>query len=143
MSFYVNRLKLKEETMTQKTVPGMAWDGLVQLFLESFEIPSMEEINMINQRLDRLERLICQGDHGTDPEVLKFKPVDLVSQKEKDSAIASDVVLKVIEEKPRGADFKAIKAATSYNDKKLRNIIFRLDKIGRIKRVKRGIYKKA
>jgi len=134
--------------MTQKTVPGMAWDGLVQLFLESFEIPSMEEINMINQRLDRLERLICHGEHGKDPEekdpeALKLKPVDMVSQKEKDSAIASDVVLKAIAEKPRGADFKFIKAATSYNDKKLRNIIFRLDKIGRIKRVKRGIYKKA
>lgn len=134
--------------MTQKTVPGMAWDGLVQLFLERFEIPSMEEIKMINQRLDRLERLICHGEDVAepghkDPEVLNIKPVDMVSQKEKDSAIASDVVLKVIEEKPRGADFKAIKAATSYNDKKLRNIIFRLDKIGRIKRVKRGIYKKA
>ena len=33
-------------------------------------------------------------------------------------------------------------AATGFDDKKLRNIIFRLDKIKKIDRVSRGIYKK-
>jgi hypothetical protein len=48
----------------------------------------------------------------------------------------------VIGNHPDGTDFKTIKAATGFEDKKLRNIIFRLDKIKRIQRVTRGIYKK-
>jgi hypothetical protein len=51
-------------------------------------------------------------------------------------------VLNVIGNHPEGTDFKTIKAATGFGDKKLRNIIFRLDRIEKIERVSRGIYKK-
>ena len=135
--------------MTQKTTPGVTWEGLVHLFLEKFEIPSRVDIVQIHQRLDRVENLIYQNQ----PEAF-FQPAEALQAEpsavkmtgrigEKKSVIASDVVLNVIAEQAKGADFKTIKAATDYNDKKLRNIIFRLDKIGKIKRVKRGIYKKA
>ena len=135
--------------MTQKTTPGVTWEGLVHLFLEKFEIPSRVDIVQIHQRLDRVENLIYQNQ----PEAFFQPPKALQAESagvkmtggigEKKSVIASDVVLNVIAEQAKGADFKTIKAATDYNDKKLRNIIFRLDKIGKIKRVKRGIYKKA
>ncbi len=135
--------------MTQKTVPGVTWEGLVHLFLEKFEIPSRADLAQINQRLDRVENLIYQNQPEAfqqPPEAMQELPamVKMTGRAgEKKSVIASDVVLNVIADQAKGADFKTIKAATDYNDKKLRNIIFRLDKIGKIKRVKRGIYKKA
>ncbi|MCP4116676.1 MAG: hypothetical protein GY737_14950 [Desulfobacteraceae bacterium] len=149
--------------MTQKTTPGVTWEGLVHLFLEKFEIPSRVDISQIHQRLDRVENLIYQSQpeafsrpseafsrpseaFSRPPEALHGSPAAVKMTGrigEKKSVIASDVVLNVIAEQAKGADFKTIKAATDYNDKKLRNIIFRLDKIGKIKRVKRGIYKKA
>ena len=134
--------------MTQKTVPGVTWEGLVHLFLEKFEIPSSADLAQINQRLDRVENLIYQNQPEAfqqSPEAMPELPamVKIPGRVgEKKSVIASDVVLNVIADQAKGADFKTIKAATDYNDKKLRNIIFRLDKIGKIKRVKRGIYKK-
>ncbi len=141
--------------MTQKTVPGVTWEGLVHLFLEKFEIPSRADLSQINQRLDRVENLIYQNQPESFqmPSEAVLPPEAVLRQPEtvkmagrlgdKKSIIASDVVLNVIADQAKGADFKTIKAATDYNDKKLRNIIFRLDKIGKIKRVKRGIYKKA
>jgi len=134
--------------MTQKTVPGVTWEGLVHLFLEKFEIPSRADLAQINQRLDRVENLIYQSQPEAfqqPPEAMQELPSMVKMTRrvgEKKSVIASDVVLNVIADQAKGADFKTIKAATDYNDKKLRNIIFRLDKIGKIKRVKRGIYKK-
>lgn len=110
------------------------WENLIKLFLSRLDIPTKEDINQLHTRLDKLEQLLYQG-----------KPMsgangNGVSAKRKS---ASSIVLDVIANHPEGTDFKTIKAATGFNDKKLRNIIFRLDKIKRIVRVKRGIYKKA
>jgi hypothetical protein len=40
----------------------------------------------------------------------------------------------------KGLGFSDIQAKTGFGDKKIRNIIFRLNKIGKIKRKTRGIY---
>jgi predicted transcriptional regulator of viral defense system len=42
---------------------------------------------------------------------------------------------------PEGIDFKTIMKTTGFEDKKLRNIIYRLDSLGKIERVRRGSYK--
>jgi len=117
--------------MTQKETPPINWENIINGFLQRLEIPSKEDIDMINSRLDRIEKLIdrkISDPESTDPS--------------KRSEVASDVVLEVMSGKPSGIDFKTIKAETGYNDKKLRNIIFRLDRTGKIKRIQRGIYKK-
>ncbi len=125
--------------MTQKSLPTITGDSIMKNFQERIEIPSRDEINMINRRLDRLEKLVYQKKTVVKPRMKSAKPAIRV----KKSKIASDIVLDLISKHENGTDFKTIKAETSYNDKKLRNIIFRLDKIGRIRRVKRGVYKKA
>jgi predicted transcriptional regulator of viral defense system len=40
-----------------------------------------------------------------------------------------------------GLDVGRLKARTGFEDKKLRNIVFRLSKQGRIERTGRGVYK--
>jgi predicted transcriptional regulator of viral defense system len=54
---------------------------------------------------------------------------------------ASDEVLEVIREAgDKGVGFAEVQDKTGFNEKKIRNILFRLNKLGRIKRKGRGIY---
>ena len=64
------------------------------------------------------------------------------SQKRKSKAVltASDVVYNIIKRSKKGLKISDIKSKTDFEDKKLRNILFRLHSLGRIKRVSRGIY---
>ncbi len=124
--------------MTQKPIPGITWDSIVKMFLERIQIPSREEIEKMNGRLDRLEKKVFKRKS----ELKKLQTGESAKPGERKTRVASDVVLEVIAGHNNGADFKTIQAQTGFNDKKLRNIIFRLDKIGRIKRVKRGVYTK-
>ena len=104
------------------------------MLLHRLDIPTKEDVSFLNHRLDKLEQLLYQKQ----PAAGKRKARKTTARKS-----ASSVVLDVIGNHPEGTNFKTIKAATGYDDKKLRNIIFRLDKLDRIERVSRGIYKKA
>jgi hypothetical protein len=113
-------------------------ENLIKTLMERLEIPSQEDIAHINARLDRLEKLLYQNPPGH-----PTCSAGIPAQTAQGSRIASTFVLEIISNYPNGTDFKTIKQHTGFNDKKLRNIIFRLDKTGKIKRIKRGIYKKA
>ncbi|WDP91358.1 MAG: hypothetical protein HUN04_17295 [Desulfobacter sp.] len=111
---------------------GANWESFIRLLLHRLDIPSKEDIAHLHARLDKLEQLIYQkqpsGRGAGRPRTPKKKS-------------ASAIVLEIIGNHPEGTNFKTIKAATGFDDKKLRNIIFRLDKIKKIERVTRGIYK--
>jgi len=119
--------------MTENTELGNNWEGFVKTLLHRLDIPTKEDINNLHGRLDKLEQLIYQKQPGAKRQNRRRA----VKRKS-----ASSIVLEVIANYPEGTNFKTIKAATDFDDKKLRNIIFRLDKIGKIQRVNRGIYKK-
>lgn len=111
---------------------GTNWEGFIKMLLQRLDMPTKVDINMLHQRLDALEQLINQKQPFT-KKSSRTKPARRKN--------ASATVLEIISNHPEGTNFKTIKAATGFDDKKLRNIIFRLDKIGRIERVSRGIYK--
>jgi DNA-binding transcriptional regulator PaaX len=58
----------------------------------------------------------------------------------KTAMTAIDIVLDTVKRSRQGIDFAAIQAKTGFDEKKIRNIIFRLNKTGKIKRKSRGIY---
>ncbi len=119
--------------MVENLEHGTNWESFIKMLLNRLDIPTKEDVHFLHRRLDKLEQLLYQ------------KQPKAKTQRAKPSArkkSASSIVLDVIANHPKGTNFKTIKAATGFDDKKLRNIIFRLDKIKRIKRVKRGIYKK-
>ena len=62
------------------------------------------------------------------------------AKKKTDQATATDQVLKIIKKSKKGVDVPTIKTETGFNDKKVRNIVFRAAKEGRIKKSGRGIY---
>jgi hypothetical protein len=55
-------------------------------------------------------------------------------------ATATDQILKIIKRSRKGVDVPTLKTKTGFEDKKVRNIIFRASKEGKIKKVGRGIY---
>ena len=61
-------------------------------------------------------------------------------QKRTAPATATDQVLKIIKRSKKGVDVPTLKTKTGFNDKKVRNIVFRAAKEGRIKKSGRGIY---
>lgn len=120
--------------MVETQEHGTNWESFIKMLLSRLDIPTKEDIGFLNSRLDKLEQLLYQKH----PQAKKERTRPASNRKS-----ASSLVLDVIANHPKGTNFKTIKAATGFDDKKLRNIIFRLDKIKRIKRVRRGIYKKA
>jgi len=55
-------------------------------------------------------------------------------------ATATDQILKIIKQAKKGVDVPTLKKKTGFDDKKVRNIVFRAAKEGRIKKSGRGVY---
>ncbi len=167
--------------MSKQNPDAITIATLFNSFRESLSIPSREDFENLQTRLNRIEELLLKNvfqpqepvqevvekevvkeevveeevveeevveEEVVEEEVVKEKVVKekvvktrKPASKPKRKESASDIVLAAIASHKQGADFKKIKESTDFDDKKLRNIIFRLGNTGRIKRVKRGIYK--
>lgn len=112
------------------------FDSMLKALIKSYDIPSKQDIEKLSTQIDRLEKLIRQTT-GKGFAAGAAKGVGMADRSE---MTASGTVLKVIKNSRQGADFAKIQEKTGFEDKKLRNIIFRLNKIGRIKRKTRGVY---
>ena len=55
-------------------------------------------------------------------------------------ATATDQILRIIKRFKKGVDVPTLKEKTGFDDKKVRNIVFRASKEGKIKKSGRGIY---
>ena len=62
------------------------------------------------------------------------------SKKSAKRTTSTEQILKIIKRSRKGVNVPALKAKTGFEDKKVRNIIFRASKEGKIKKVGRGIY---
>ena len=63
-----------------------------------------------------------------------------VARKKAPQATATDKILIIIKRSKKGVDVLTLKKKTGFDDKKVRNIIFRASKEGKIKKSGRGIY---
>ncbi len=119
--------------MSKKRGKSVSFDAMIKFFMQNYNIPTKKDIDRIMAKLDRLEAEIKKagnrsGGRGT------------AARKKKAGSTASDTVLNVIKRSKQGTDFDGIQKKTGFDSKKLRNIIFRLNKLGRIKRKSRGVY---
>jgi len=64
----------------------------------------------------------------------------VVARKKGLQATATDKILKIIKRSKKGVDVPTLKKKTGFDDKKVRNIVFRASKEGKIKKSGRGIY---
>jgi hypothetical protein len=123
----------KEDPMPKRKGKTPSFDWMVKFFMRQYNIPTKKDVDKLMAKLDRLENLIKQSALSPDN-------ADIRIGRRKTALTAIDVVLDAIKRSKQGADFATIQTKTGFDEKKIRNIIFRLNKIGKIKRKSRGIY---
>jgi hypothetical protein len=101
-----------EEGFMKKTRSKVSFDAMVKFFMQQYDIPTKKDVNNLIARIDRLEKLIKATARPA-----KSGPVS-----------------------HRVSGFAQIQAKTGFGEKKLRNVIFRLNDMNKIKRKSRGIY---
>ena len=119
-------------------------DVIMRFLLQRYNIPTKEDIEKLAKGMERLEDAL----KATTVDVGKAKRTGGVkgAAKKKEARrgrakmTATEKILSVIKRSADGADIVALKAKTGFEDKKIRNIVFRLAKQGTIKRAGRGVY---
>ena len=111
-----------------------SFDAMVKFFMQKYSIPTKKDVERLITRLDRLENLILRSSSGSHSG--KGREVG----RKKSQLSAGDLVLDVIKSSRQGVGCPEIQSQTGFGEKKIRNIIFRLHKSGKIKRKSRGIY---
>ena len=120
--------------MPRKKGKPISFDAMVKFFMQTYNIPTKKDVDRMIAKLDRIEKMLrTSGDVG--PYTVKSR----ISRR-KTTLTAIDIVYDVIKRSKKGLGFSDIQAKTGFGDKKIRNIIFRLNKIGKIKRKSRGLY---
>lgn len=120
--------------MTRRKGKPVSFDAMVKFFMQNYNIPTKKDVDRLMAKMDRLENLIkttmASGGY----------PLNGPTGARKNAVTALDLVFDVIKRSRQGLGFADIQAKTGFGDKKIRNIIFRLNKIGKIKRISRGLY---
>jgi hypothetical protein len=119
--------------MARKKGKSISFDAMVKFFLRTYEIPTTRDVDKLMARLDRLESLIAA--------VPAAAPAGRRRGARRGKGVpAAEAVLETIKRSKQGLKFADIQTKTGFADKKIRNIIFRLNKLGKIKRHSRGVY---
>jgi len=127
--------------MARKRSKSVSFDAMVKFFMQTYGIPTKKDLDKVMASLDRLESLVRSGSvsRGRKPAATKAK-VAIQGKRNRSGVTASDAVLSIIKRSKNGVGFADIQKKAGFPEKKLRNIIFRLNKLEKIKRKDRGIY---
>ncbi len=126
--------------MTKKKGKAVSFDAMVKFFMQYYDLPTKTDIEKIADRLDRLEMLVREIAAGGASGRLPVGARKHKAAKPRAATTAADTVCAALKTFKTGADLADIQAKTGFGEKKLRNIIFRLHKLGRIQRQSRGVY---
>ncbi len=113
---------------------------MVKFFMQYYNIPTRKDIDKLMAKMDRLEKLIKPTAVGKRRQVSGPKAAKGRAIAGRSTATSADTALGVIKRFRKGVGFAEIQARTGFGEKKLRNIIFRLHKMGKIVRKSRGVY---
>jgi len=119
--------------MPRRKGKTISFDAMVKFFMQNYDIPTKKDVDKLMAKLDRLENLVQQSALGANTARAHYS-------RRKTALTAVDIVLDTIKQSRQGLGFVEIQAKTGFEEKKIRNIIFRLNKNGKIKRKRRGIY---
>ena len=87
--------------------------------------------------VDKLEK--AQAVKKRKPKA-KVKATNAPAKKKTAALTATDQVINIIKRSKEGVDVPTLVKKTGFEDKKIRNIVFKASKAGEIKRAGRGIY---
>ena len=114
---------------------------MVKFFMKHYNIPTRRDIERLMTKLERLEAMVKDSAVMAKTSGTGIRDVKGRLQSGRPGMTASDTVLEIIKETDdEGASFSEIQDKTGFGEKKIRNIVFRLNKLEKIKRKNRGIY---
>ncbi|PIE74859.1 MAG: hypothetical protein CSA18_02815 [Deltaproteobacteria bacterium] len=111
-------------------------ESLIAELIEEYNIYSKKDFEKLNKRLSNIENLLKQIILVSSYDGANFTGKSKRGRK----VTAAEMVFNIINREDVPVNFRFLKDKTGFNDKKLRNIIFRLHATGKIKRVERGCY---
>ena len=127
--------------MTRRRKKTVSFDAMVKFFMQQYDIPTRKDIDRLMVRMDQLETLIKQVANASGNGFgRKSGQARNTALRRPGGKTAAETVLEVIKRFKQGVSLAEIKARTGFEDKKLRNIIFRLHRMEKITRISRGIY---
>jgi len=118
----------------------VSFDAMVKFFMNQYSIPTKKDVGELVKRLESMESTIkgvLESDAVKQPQVKKKKQGKTSGR---GAQSASNMVLDVIRGSHTGLGFSEVREKTGFDEKKLRNIIFRLNATNRIVRKSRGLY---
>jgi hypothetical protein len=117
--------------------------------INKLRLKSKEDLQTLSKDIKKLnkkiERLLTEFDKGKKAKVTtkitKRVPVKRASAKKRPAKLTdTDKVIKIIKRSKKGVDVPTLTKKTGFDAKKIRNIVHRAFKEGKIKRVGRGLY---
>ncbi len=120
---------------------SVSFDAMVKFFMHNYHIPTKKDVEKLMARLDQIEKLIRSSaghDRRGRPTAVRSKRSEPTGGRGGSTAV--NQVLEAIKEFEQGAKLSEIMEKTGFEEKKVRNIIFRLNKNGSIQRQSRGVY---
>lgn len=109
---------------------------LIYELMEEYNIPTKKDFDRLNEKLTELENLLKQIALTS-----SYGGGKIAGEKKSGKKVtAAEMVFNIVRKEKKPVDFKMLKDKTGFDDKKLRNIIFRLHATKKIKRVERGCY---
>ena len=126
--------------MARRKTKNISFDAMVKFFMHSYKIPTTRDVERLMTRLDQIEKLIKSTQSTRRGRRAVAHSVGARKPRSRSNSSAVEQVLEVIRGVKQGAGMPEIKTKTGFDDKKVRNIIFRLNKNGSIERVSRGVY---
>ena len=123
--------------MAKRKGKSVSFDAMVKFFMHNYQIPNKHDLEKLMAKIDRLEQLM---ESILDSRNIKPAYKTPAKQTGPSPLTAQDTVLDVIKPFKQGVGFREIQKETGFGDKKLRNIIYRLNSLGQIERISRGKY---
>ncbi len=97
-------------------------------------------IQALGKTLDRLLKAVEKGEKPKASPVKKVAAPKAPAKRKATQPTATDKILKIIRASKKGVDAPTLIKKTGFDQKKVRNILFRTYKQGKIKRLTKGIY---
>ena len=125
-------------------------DGLIKKTEQSLlrlKMPTRTEFNQLIKRIEALEKAVKGRKQATRKTAGRGKGSQKAAAKKrppsrtKTQVTDTEKVFQIIRKYRAGLDVATLKARTGFEDKKLRNIVFRLSKKGQIEKTGRGVYR--
>ena len=118
---------------------SVSFDAMVKFFMQHYNIPTRKDVDKLMKKMERLEVLV--QDTVENAKSGGKEEGEMLPAGAKPGMTASDVVFEVVAAAgENGIGFLEIQEKTGFGEKKIRNIVFRLNKLGKIERINRGVY---